>query len=212
VKLLRVLQQGEVTPLGADKPRKVDVRILAATHRRLADEVTGGRFREDLFYRLAVAVLKVPPLRDRAGDLGPLIDHLLAEANRAAAASEPGYREKRLSAGARSLLLRHPWPGNVRELSNTLQRATIWSDGPTISTDEAAEAILPTMRDARTSIIDRPLGEGFDLRATMNEVVRAYLDRAMKDANGNKSKATKLLGLPSYQLLTQWLKRHGLEG
>jgi DNA-binding NtrC family response regulator len=211
VKLLRALQEGEVTRIGESSPRKVNVRILAATHRTLTDEIAAGRFREDLFFRLAVAVLRVPPLRERSGDLNLLIDHLLALVNREAAASEPGYRDKKLSAGARNLLQRHPWPGNVRELLNTLQRAAIWSDGPSISTEDAREAILPTMRSARSSILDRPLGDGLDLRAILNEVAKHYLDRAIAEAHGNKTKAAELIGMPSYQTLTNWLKRHGVQ-
>ena len=100
--------------LGATKPLKVDVRVIAATNRTLTQEIAGGRFREDLFYRLAVAVLNIPPLRERTGDLALLIDRLLEQVNRETV-SEPGYQEKKISAGARNLLLAHGWPGNVRE-------------------------------------------------------------------------------------------------
>jgi len=112
VRLLRVLQEQEIVRIGEGKPRPVDVRVVAATHRDLADDVAGGRFREDLFYRLAVLVLRIPPVRERAGDLGLLIDHLLAEINDAMT-DQPGYRHKKLSAGARSVLLQPTWPGNV---------------------------------------------------------------------------------------------------
>ena len=134
VKLLRVLQEGEVLRVGSTNPRKVDVRIVAATHRSLTEEIVAARFREDLFYRLAVAVLNIPPLRERREDLPLLIDRFLTLINREAAL-EPGYQEKKLTAGARNLLLAHSWPGNVRELLNTLRRVALWSDGSSITID-----------------------------------------------------------------------------
>lgn len=211
VKLLRAIQEGEIVPLGESTPVKVDVRIVAATNRTLTEEIASGRFREDLFYRLAVAVLKLPPLRERQGDLGLLIDHLLGQVNREAH-SEPGFKEKKLSAGARNLLLSHPWRGNVRELSNTLRRAAIWSDGAAISAEDVREALLPVATTQRPDVLGRPLGGGFNLRDLLKEVARHYLERAMDEAQGNKTKATELVGLPSYQTLTNWLKTYEVLG
>jgi DNA-binding NtrC family response regulator len=207
VKLLRTIQEGEIVRVGATKPIKVDVRLVAATNRTLTDEIAAGRFREDLFYRLAVAVLKLPALRERSGDLGLLIDHALDQVNREAVA-EPGYKEKKLSAAGRNLLLAHRWPGNVRELVNTLRRAAIWSDGSTISADDAREALLPVTGNG---IQDRPLGDGFNLPNLLRDVARHYLSRAMEEAEGNKTKAAKLVGLSSYQTLTNWLGRYEVE-
>ncbi len=207
VKLLRAIQEGEIVPLGDSKPVRVDVRIVAATNRTLAEEIASGRFREDLFYRLAVAVLRLPPLRERQGDLGLLIDHLLKQVN-LEAQSEPGYKEKKLSPGARNLLLSHPWPGNVRELGNTLRRAAIWSDGTSITSEDAQDALLPAPTVTRPDILGRPLGGGFSLRDVLKEVARHYLVRAMDEAQGSKTKATELVGLPSYQTLTNWLKTY----
>jgi DNA-binding NtrC family response regulator len=207
VKLLRVLQENEVTRVGARKPRKVDVRIVAATNRPVVDEVAAGRFREDLFYRLAVAVLKLPPLRERSGDVGLLVDELLKQVNHEAI-GEPGYREKRLSPGARSLLLAHPWPGNVRELLLTLKRAAIWSDGETITTEDVREALLGVPSTERTEILGRPLGEALNLPDLLAEVARHYLERALDEAGGNKTKAAALVGLPSYQTFSNWLQRY----
>lgn len=208
VKLLRVLQEGEVVRLGAQKPVKVDVRIVAATNRTLTDEIAAGRFREDLFYRLAVALLKIPPLRERSGDLGPLIDHLMAQVN--ADATKEGAKEKKISAGARNVLLSHPWPGNVRELLNTLRRAAIWSDGPTITAEDARDALLPAAGPARQDVLGRPLGGGFNLSELLEEVARHYLGRAMDEAQGSKTKAAELVGLPSYQTLSNWLTKYGV--
>ncbi len=207
VKLLRVVQEGEVVRVGATKPTKVDVRIVAATNRTLTEEISAGRFREDLFYRLAVAVLKIPPLRDRAGDVGLLIDHLLAAANQEAA-KEPGFEQKKLSAGARNLLLSHPWPGNVRELQNTLRRALIWSDGAKISAEDVREALLPTAPANGQDVLGRALGGAFSLPDTIKDVARHYLKRAMDEAAGNKTRAAELVGLSSYQTLTNWLSKY----
>jgi DNA-binding NtrC family response regulator len=207
VKLLRVIQEGEVVPLGATKPLKVDVRVIAATNRTLTQEIAGGRFREDLFYRLAVAVLNIPPLRERTGDLALLIDRLLAQVNREAV-SEPGYQEKKLSAGAKNLLLSHGWPGNVRELLNTLRRAAIWTDGAAISSEDVREALLPAIASGPQDVLARPLGGGFDLQALLKGIARSYLQRAMDEARGSKTKAAELVGLPSYQTLTNWLNKY----
>jgi DNA-binding NtrC family response regulator len=207
VKLLRVLQEGEVVRLGSTKPAPVDVRIIAATNQTLTEEIAAGRFREDLFYRLAVAVLKIPPLRERTGDLGLLIETLLERVNREES-GESSTKHKKLSAGARNLMLTHPWPGNVRELMNTLRRAVIWSEGTTITAEDAREALLPSSIGTRTDILGRPLGGGLNLPELLQDVARHYLGRAMDEAAGNKTKAAELVGLPSYQTLTNWLKRH----
>ncbi|MBV6520143.1 MAG: Anaerobic nitric oxide reductase transcription regulator NorR [Gemmatimonadaceae bacterium] len=209
VKLLRVLQDGEVVRVGANRPVSVDVRIIAATNRTLSDEVSAGTFREDLFFRLAVAVLKVPPLRERTGDLGLLIDRLFVTVSteEARAGTTP---PRTLSAGARSVLLGHPWPGNVRELLNTLRRMVIWADGPAIAADDAREALLPLHRDREAETLGKALGDGFELPALLDSVARHYLTRAMKEANGNKTRAADLVGLPSYQTLSNWLQRYGV--
>lgn len=209
VKLLRVVQEGELVRLGATKPIQVDVRIIAATNRTLTDEIAEGRFREDLFYRVAVAMLKIPPLRERTGDLGLLIDYLLEQVNREAV-NEPGYKAKKLSASAKNLLLGHPWPGNVRELLNTLRRAAIWSDAASISPEDIRESLLPSLSPTRQDVLGKPLGGGFNLQELLKEIASSYLRRAMDEAHGNKSKAAELVGLPSYQTLTNWLERYGV--
>ena len=209
VKLLRVMQEGEVVRVGATRAIGVDVRVIAATNRTLTHEITEGRFREDLYYRLAVAVLKLPPLRERTGDLGLLVDHLLDQINEESA-HEPGYRKKKLSASARNVLLRHSWPGNIRELLNTLRRAAIWSDVETIEAEDVREALLPAPRDQRQEVLDRALGDGFSLPDLLANVAQHYLTRAMAEAAGNKSRAAELVGLASYQTLTNWLSKYGV--
>ncbi|WP_340265531.1 sigma-54-dependent transcriptional regulator [Sphingobium mellinum] len=128
VKLLRVLQDGEVQPIGARRPVHVDVRVIAATNKRLIDEIEAGRFREDLYYRLNVVQLTVPPLRDRLGDVPALCRHLLARI-----AVQPGLRSLGLTDDALALLMQHDWPGNVRQLQNALFRAAVLCEGDALT-------------------------------------------------------------------------------
>ncbi len=209
VKLLRVLQEGEIVRVGSTAPASIDVRVVAATNRTLIEEIAEGRFREDLFYRLAVAVLKLPPLRERPGDLGLLVDRLLEQVNEESA-NEPGYEHKKASAAARNLLLQHSWPGNVRELLNTLRRAAIWSDGATITVEDMREALIPAPGALRRDVLGRELGNGFSLPDLLGDVATHYLVRALERAGGNKTKAAELVGLPSYQTLTNWMKKYGV--
>ncbi len=209
VKLLRALQEGEILPVGGARSRRVDVRVIAATNRSLLADVTAGAFREDLFHRLAVAVLQLPPLRERREDLPPLVDHILAQVNREGL-EQPGFVEKRLSAGARNLILTQPWAGNVRELHNTLRRAAIWTPEAVLKAEDIREALLPIGAAAVEQVMGRPLGEGLDLPELLATVARHYLERALDEAGGNKTRAARLVGLPSYQTLTNWLKRYGV--
>jgi transcriptional regulator with PAS, ATPase and Fis domain len=206
VKLLRALQESEIQRIGGKKTIKLNIRLIAATNRNLTDEMTAGKFRPDLFYRLAVAVIKLPPLREREGDVSLLLDRLLVQINDESA-SELGYTRKMLSAGAKRLLLQHPWPGNVRELLNTLRRAAIWCQSEVIGVDEIREALLPIDFKSINQILNQPLGGDLKLPALIEEVARHYLERALIAANGNKTEAAKLVGLPSYQTLTNWLNR-----
>ena len=210
VKLLRVLQEGQVTRIGSTKAMHVRFRVIAATNRNLMQEVTEGRFREDLFHRIAVAVLTIPPLRERHTDLVLLTDHLLARIN-AEAVDQPGYEHKKLSVSARNLLSLYDWPGNIRELYNTLQRAAVWSSGRTLEARDIQDALLPMPRKCSNDLLGRSLGEGLDLQQLMTDLARHYLGRAMEEAHGNKTRAAELLGLPSYQTLTNWLRRYGIE-
>ncbi len=212
VKILRVLQENEVTRVGSSRGKKIDIRIIAATNRSLISEISTGCFRADLFYRLAVAILQLPPLREREGDLSILIDGLLRQINQESA-KEPGYIHKEISVSARNLLMRHPWPGNVRELFNTLLRAAVWNSGDLIDDTDIREALLPSSNTSTDgdAVLNRPFGEGIDLAEIIRVVAVHYLERALKETNNNKTKTAQLLGLPSYQTLTNWLKKYGLE-
>jgi DNA-binding NtrC family response regulator len=200
-----------VTRVGATQPIGVDVRVVAATNRSLIEEVAAGRFREDLFYRLAVAVIQLPPLREREDDAGLLLDRLLDQVNRESE-SEPGFTSKKLSVGARKVLLAHSWPGNIREMRNTLRRAAVWSGGDVIETEDAQESLLPASSHgfAQDPILARDVAQGIDLQEMMDRIARHYLRQALDVSGGNKTRAAQLLGLASYQTLTNWLKRYGV--
>ena len=206
VKLLRVLEEREVVRLGTSNPISVDVRIVAATNRTLIEEVGEGRFREDLFYRIAVAYLKLPPLRDRPGDLGLLIDHLIEQINQESE-EQPGYRRKKISPNARNNLLNHDWPGNIRELQNTLRRAMVWTDGEILKKQDIEEAFLPTYDKRGEDILNRPLGEDFSLPNLISEVIRHYLQRAEEESK-TKTEAAERLGLPNRQTFNNWKEKH----
>ncbi len=211
VKLLRAVQGEGIQRVGSSKVVKVDVRIMAATNRNLLEEVASGQFREDLFHRLAVGVLQIPPLRERKGDLNELIDRFLDRINDDLA-GKPGSGHKKLSAGARNLLLQHPWPGNIRELANTLSRAAIWTPGKTIRVEDVCEALFPVTSRASEGgqILNRQLGNDLRLPDLLAKVAQHYLQRALLEAEGNKTRAAELVGLPSYQTLTNWMKRYGV--
>lgn len=203
VKLLRVLQEKEVTPVGESEPIRVDVRIIAATHKDLAAMVRKGEFREDLYHRLAIGVVTLPPLREREGDLSLLIDSLLERVN-AEAWDVAGYSPIRLSPEAKQTLCRHPWPGNIRELWNCLLRLSIWVDSEEVGEQDVRNAMDTVTREESISILEQPLGHGFDVRVVLDKVKSTYLQRALAESNGRRGKAAELLGLSSHQVLKKW--------
>jgi len=209
VKLLRALQEKEIHRLGSTQPVKFDARIIAATNRNLITELAENRFREDLFYRIAVAIIKLPPLRERAGDVGLIIDALIKQIN-TDSENEPGYKHKKISAGAKNLMLQYEWPGNVRELQNTLMRAAIWSTDQTISLEDIKDAMIPISLSRKDSLLDMPIQEGVNLTELMGKLAKHYLRRALDEANGNKTKAARLVGLPNYQTFSNWMQKYKL--
>ncbi len=205
VKLLRPLQEGQVLPVGASRPIPVNVRVIAATHRSLVEDVGNGWFREDLFYRLAVAVLKLPPLREREGDLTALVDHLLEEINRQ---NQGAVEARSLTPAARNVLAQHQWPGNIRELANTLRRAVVWSRTSSLGAADVQGALLPTApRSGENDILQRPLGEGFDINHLKAELEAHYIKRALQISEGKRAEAARLLGLKSHQVLANRIDR-----
>ena len=149
---------------------------------------------------------------ERPNDLNLLTDHFLGRIN-ADREKVPGWKYKNLSPGARNLLNQHPWPGNIRELSNTLCRAAIWSGGSTIGVDQIRQALFPVKKQlpGHDVILNRSLGNDLDLPKLLGEVARHYLTRAYEEAEGNKSAACKLVGLPNYQTFTNWMKKYGVK-
>ena len=193
--LLRALQDGEVRPVGAGEVRRVDVRLIAATNRDLAAALADGAFREDLYYRIAVVTLPVPPLRDRKDDLPLLVGRFLADAGAAEVRLDPGFIDG---------LRRHDWPGNVRELENAIRRALVLRASPECLTaaDLPPEVGLPASPRPPIEIPD----EGLSLAEVEKDLIRAALEKAQ----GNQSKAARLLGITRQTLLYR-LEKHGLK-
>ncbi len=206
-RLLRVLQQGEIQPVGGTRLERVDVRIIAATNRNLIDDVKRGRFREDLFYRLAVLVIHIPPLREREDDVLPIAEHLFSRL-----AGRFGMTKKHLSPDAKNVLKAHAWPGNVRELENVLTRAMLWTEHDRIGAEEMRRAILVFPEQQQNPVVDRPLDGSWRLEDLLDEVSRHYLERAMQLTRGSKTETASILGFNNYQTVTNWLRRLGLEG
>jgi transcriptional regulator with PAS, ATPase and Fis domain len=208
VRLLRVLQEKRIRRVGGSEEIDIDVRIIAATHRDLSQHVADGRFREDLFYRLSIGVLTLPPLRERTGDILFLSERLLQ-----AIAEAESLPLKRLSSEAARLVLNHAWPGNVRELQNTLLRATLWQRGVLLTADDLQQAFLkrPAKPQQTDSTLWHTLGETFQLEELLSNVERHYLHRAMEQSAGVKKVASDLLGYrDTNQTLNKRLTKHGL--
>ncbi len=197
VKLLRVLQEREFERLGGTKTHKVDVRLVAATNRDLRAALEQGTFREDLYYRLNVVPIDIPPLRERKEDIPDLVELFLKRA-----ANESGKEFSGISPDALKLLMQHHWPGNVRELQNIVERAAALARGPMI---EAGDIHLDVAR-ARAANGVPALPEGMTLEQWEDEIIR----EAVRRANGNKSQAARLLGL-SRNALRYRLSKMGIE-
>jgi transcriptional regulator with PAS, ATPase and Fis domain len=217
-KLLRVLQPPENNPcqrvfyrVGDSRPLTSDVRIIAATNRDLLDCVARHQFREDLYYRLAVITIKLPPLRDRREDIPLIVGQLLDRINRDFARQQPGFRPRQLSGSAVAFARKHPWPGNVRQLCNTLIQAAVMTDEEVIDRRDLADAIAEVPGQPAADLRELPLGEGFSLDQLLEEIQRHYLQRAMEEAGGVKRRAAELLGYRNYQTLAAQLERLGIE-
>jgi DNA-binding NtrC family response regulator len=182
-KLLRVLQDGEVRPLGANRAVRVDVRIIAATNRDVERRLREGQFREDLYYRLNVIQIQLPPLRGRPEDVLPIADHFLARAAERSGKSVRSWRES-----AKQMLLAYHWPGNVRELENVVERAVALAEGDLIGPED-----LPHTMQARKSQdrLATAVAQGF----TLDQLEREYIERVLEMEGGNKTRAAQRLGL-----------------
>ncbi|HVY47240.1 MAG TPA: sigma-54 dependent transcriptional regulator [Minicystis sp.] len=192
VKLLRVLQEESIRRLGDGKDVKIDVRILAATHRDLAAETQAGRFREDLYYRINVLPIAIPPLRDRREDIPLLLDHFVARNNARFGTSIRGF-----DAEARRLLLEYGWPGNVRELENTVERAMVLAERDTIGADELPERV----REARDPVQMQLTSGELSIKKTSRVIEEILIRRALQKTKGNRTKAAEVLEISHRALL-----------
>jgi transcriptional regulator with PAS, ATPase and Fis domain len=185
-KLLRVLEDGTLRRIGSLKERRVDVRLLAATNRNLAEEVAAGRFREDLYYRINVMSLELPPLRERTGDVPLLVTHLLG----------PGWE---IDPEAMRFIESYPWPGNVRQLMNALERAKIMADSPTIHSRELPREIVHYSPD--------PEGAGPLETDDLSLIARSKIVEVLRREAGNKTRAAQALNIDRrklYRLLEKY--------
>ncbi len=184
-RLLRVLESGEVRPLGSDAIRKVDVRIVAATHRPLSDLVHQGQFREDLYFRLKVLPLAIPPLRERGDDIRLLAEHFLAKARERIPQARAGV----FSSEAMAVLLAHPWPGNVRELQHSIERLVVTSDKEVIEAAAIKAMLEPPSPGASSA------HGAFNALPSLRELEQQYIDHVLERTGGNKTKAAEILGI-----------------
>lgn len=215
VKLLRVLEPPAsggpcdrvFRPVGATTDSTSDVRIVAATNRDLVAEVAAGRFREDLYYRLAIVTFTLPALRERRIDVPKIAAHLLSKINTEFRKYEPGFKDKSLSGSAMEFVKRYDWPGNVRQLYNVLLQSVTMADGDVIERGELAATVAASPRRSASEQNDESIGDNFNLEKYLEEIHRRYLKRAMEQANGVKTRAAALLGMKNYQTLDAQLKR-----
>jgi two-component system, NtrC family, response regulator AtoC len=205
-KFLRAIQEREVTPLGSSRPVPVDVRLIAATNRDLADEVRTGRFRQDLYYRLNVVHIELPPLRARREDVPLLVEHFLARY-----AAQYQVEPKTLAPDAFAALERYPWPGNIRELQNAIERAFALSHSDVIGLDDLPAAVQPTAHGAAPadagliphsapSLASSAEDDTDAALPTLAEAERRLIGAALARAGGNKNEAARLLGIDRQRL------------
>ena len=180
-KLLRALQEGEVRPIGGKQTIKVDVRVVSATNRNLAEMIKEGKFREDLYYRLNVVRIPIPPLRERKEDIPLLVAHFLEKA------TEAGQAPRKIEIGALQLLLRYSWPGNVRELENEIRRLAVLSRGSVITQQDIVEQ--GELFEKITRIDEEESG------LTMEEMEKRQIQRALLESKGNRGEAARALGI-----------------
>ena len=202
-KILRVIQEGEIERLGGLKPIQVDVRIIAATNKEIDSEVAEGRFREDLYYRLNVFPIKIPPLRERVEDIPLLADFFIKKY-----CAEMKSGAKRVSEEVLTILKGSPWKGNVRELENTIERAVILCNSLTITPEHISLSPLPVNSNSDMLPMDGTLEETRKVALRLAESER--IRKALKETKGNKSRAAELLDV-SYKTLLTKIKEYGIE-
>ena len=197
VKLLRVLQEREIIPVGGTQPIKVNVRLIAATNADLERAVQEDRFRADLFYRLNVIPVMIPPLRRRRDDIPLLVDYFLERA------SQKTKRKKTISSAAMELLAAYDFPGNVRELENIMERAVILQDGDQIEADDLPDKVRVHAPNRGRLGIERA-------QMTLEDLEKEYLTAVLEETNWQKKKASSILGINASTLYRK-IQRYGLE-
>lgn len=198
-KLLRVLQNGTFRRVGGTTDVTVDVRIVAATNRNLSEELSAGRFREDLYYRLNVVPLHIPPLRERTEDIPLLVDHFI---------SRFSGTPRRISPDAMKLLIHHPWKGNVRELENVIERVLLLTDKEEIAPSDIPLEISDTVWE--NNVLPKMEKPGIDLDAIVEGIEKKYLLEALQLADGAKTEAAKMLNL-SFRSFRHRLQKYGIK-
>lgn len=193
VKLLRVLQENEVRPVGDSKSMKIDVRVVAATAKNLEDEVANGTFRQDLYYRLNVMTIKLPPLRERTEDIPLLCNRFIGQFNQLLDKKISG-----LAPEAMSRLLEYSWPGNVRELENSIERAMVIADDSLLLPEHFPAEIIDKDRSAPPEYFN-----GFSLKEAQKAMEERMITRALEETGGNRTRASKLLEISHPSLLTK---------
>jgi transcriptional regulator with PAS, ATPase and Fis domain len=201
VKLLRLIQHGEVERIGSTGAKVINVRIVAATHRNLAAMAEDGTFREDLFYRLAVVPLYLPPLRERKADIPELAEHLFQKAK-----ERHGLQHLRISSSVLARLAAYRWPGNIRELENVVERMLVLSDGDRITEEDLPEAL---QGEAGPPANGRLLLELPDEGVSLEAIERELLLRALEKASGNQTQAARYLDI-SRRTFIYRMEKHGL--
>lgn len=194
VKLLRVLQESEIRPVGAAHTLKIDVRVIAATSRNLQEMVADGTFREDLYYRLNVLPIDMPPLRDRSEDIPLLCQHFIDKLN-----ISLGRNVKAIVPEAMAHLLQHPWPGNVRELENSIERAMVLSDSDTLKEESFS---LSNARQICSTPLEQ-IFESYSIKSAQKIMEKDLITRALKATDGNRTQAAKLLEISHPSLLSK---------
>ncbi len=196
VKLLRTMQTGEVRPIGSKDVKTVDNRVISATHRDLEKAISEQRFREDLYHRLAVGIITLPPLRQRPEDLTLLIDYQMAQLKTTLVKGAETDLPK-LSAGARTALKNQQWTGNIRELFNTLTRAVIWCDSDAVDKQDIESALCSfSAGNVKCPVLDRPMSEGFSIKQLLDDVEKHFIKKALKESS-SRAAAARLLGYES---------------